>query len=287
MYCNKCGNPIPNGSISCAVCDQPLQTACDRPESSTSSEALSIIQPMPSASARSPRNLFFEQFRIAWRRLAASPLALALVITQTVSVVLFFIELRITFQELLSEVAFLSLLSSANGDPLAFLETAFTVILLLCSTPGVLTAIGLWMLYADAHDLSARPLHTAGLTLIKCVTIGLIAVFCIAMLVVFITVFSAKDELASIGTLMADTILGDLTDRVFNAIILTLLIVSIAAGLLFYCILLLIDTVWGCAKHSVPDMNYATGLAIAEFVIGGLSVIGMLYTQITDRKSVV
>ena len=105
---------------------------------------------------------------------------------------------------------------------------------LLGQLPGILVAIGLWMLYVSASDTSGAPLKTAGLSLIRGVQIFQLVMLGLMVLLLILSFF----------VMMAATGFYDMTS-VIPVVLLFLVLVAVILGLVGFYYARLIATING------------------------------------------
>lgn len=276
MYCNSCGKPNPEGSAFCSSCGKPLAPTPATPP--TPAQPVRPTTPPVSAQASAPKLMDFRShFRSSWREFVVTPLALALIICHSVSVLLGIIELNTTMESLEMMFDAMSLMGSSSGDFGNFLLTLMQIMLV---APGVLIAVGLWMLYMDARDQSNRPLSISGLKLIKGVYGVQMALFCLFVFILFCSSCSAAQELNDSGYLAT---------AAKTAMETAMAVVVIVGGLgiaLFWIVIKFIILVQDCAELCEPNTKYVKGFAVFEFISGGISVLAMLSTGLTLSTAV-
>ncbi len=247
MYCNSCGKPNPDGSAFCSSCGKPLAGATQ--------QAQPAPQPAPTNSPAVNKGMDIREydslFRRTWRQMAAEPFALVLIIVYSINVLVNFIYINDMFSSLQS-LLFMS-------------DIPFDLIKFLLVAPGVLTAIGMWMLYADAQDRSDRPIKTTGLTMVLVVQYIGLAVLCIG----------------GFGTLISScSTINDLpywynTDDLTRGMaIYALILVAVIAVMSFY--IKLIRNIRDAADSCSPNTDCAMGIAVLEFISAGILAIVMI-----------
>lgn len=280
MFCNACGHPNPDGSSFCSSCGKPINSISPAPVRQQNSSPQFAAASSRNGTANTqktedkrPAEIFSELFRRSWRELATSPFALVLIITYSVSVLLSAIELQSLFEDLDGLTELLGVLSFFGSDLFEKLDTSLTLIQLLISTPGILTALALWLLYADARDLSAtRPIKTMPFTLIKGVMIGIIVAF----------YFCIASVLFTSCSIMAELDLNNSSARsAISGMICGLLVAAVVCGIYYRFAWNLVNTVKDSADYCTIDTSYIKGFAVYFYIAGGLSVIGMLSVGIT------
>lgn len=264
MYCNTCGKSNPDGSAFCTSCGKPLSpTFAQQP---TPTRPVRPVEPPVSAQDSGPELMDFRShFRSSWREFAATPLALALIICHSVSVLLGMIELAAMMDSLgmVYDVMRLMGLSGGGAEEKFWLN----LILIMLVAPGVLIAVGLWKLYVDARGESDRLINVNGLKLIKGVHITQMALSCLSV----IFYYSTAQELTGSGYLVEEL----QKEMILFAIVEGLVIAYL------WIVIKFIGLVQDCAELCEPNTKYAKGLAVVEFICGGVAVLGMLSMELT------
>ena len=119
-----------------------------------------------------------------------------------------------------------------NWLPLAYGSSVGAA--LLGQLPGILVAIGLWMLYVSASDTSGAPLKTAGLSLIRGVQIFQLVMLGLMVLLLILSFF----------VMMAATGFYDMTS-VVPVVLFFLVLVAVILGLVGFYYARLIATING------------------------------------------
>lgn len=119
-----------------------------------------------------------------------------------------------------------------NWLPLAYGSSVGAA--LLGQLPGILVAIGLWMLYVSASDTSGAPLKTAGLSLIRGVQIFQLVMLGLMVLLLILSFF----------VMMAATGFYDMTS-VIPVVLLFLVLIAVILGLVGFYYARLIATING------------------------------------------
>lgn len=271
MYCNACGKPNPDGSAFCSSCGKPLDpTSTVQPTPAQSVRP--STQPISKPAGTTVLTDFRSHFRKSWREFATTPLALALIICHSVGVLLNFIDLDTTMESMEVLLDTLNALNSSQTGSGNFVMTLMQILLI---APGVLTALGLWMLYMDARDQSSRPINVTGLKVIMGLQSTTMVLYCLYVFVLFCTSCSAAQELSGNGYLAS---------AARTAINTAMAVVVIVGGLgiaFFWLTIKFIISVRDCAECCEPDTKYVKGFAVLEFISGGLSALIMLSYGIT------
>lgn len=274
MYCNSCGKPNPDGSAFCSSCGKALAPSPTSP---------TLSHPAPTVNNRyttkiDQKNETLSHFRQSWRTLAASPFALVLIICHSVAQLLNIININSLFT---SSNEFTSILSMLNSQAENSMNTALSLLQLLIIAPGVLIAISLWMLYADARDRSDRPINTMGLTIIRGTEIAALIFCCILALLAIFSSCNALDELADVKGQYASDIRSALTTAV-----MTLLAIIAFAIVVYRLTIKLLTTIRESADYCSPNTDYVTSNMVICFIGGGISVISVLSAGITLSTAV-
>lgn len=272
MYCNSCGKPNPDGSAFCSSCGKALSSA---PASPVIPRPTPPIQSSQTAAAVQ-KNQADSHFRRSWRVFATSPFALALIICHSVTLLLNIIDINSIFTSSEEMMSILSVLGSESKNSI---NTLMSFVQILIATPGVLIAIGLWMLYVDARDQSDRPINTKGLSLIRGTLVGVLVAYCVFMLFAVFTSCNALDELDKLDGL--NNYYASEVRSFYTGLLFGLFIVSILVVVLYRLSIKLVNTVRESADFCSPDTSYVTSVMVICFIGGGLSVIGMFSAGIT------
>lgn len=274
MYCNSCGKPNPDGSAFCSSCGKPLVSTPVSPILSRPTPVLHNSHP----TSVDQKNEAHSLFRRSWRTLAASPFALVLIICHSIAQLLNIININSLFT---SSNEFASILSMLGSQADSSINTAMSLLQLLIIAPGVLIAISLWMLYADARDLSDRPINTMGLTIIRGTEIGALIFCCISVLLAIFTSCNALNELADVKGQYASDIRSALSSAVF-----TLLVIIAVAIAVYRFTIKLLSSIREAADFCSPNTDYVISNMVICFIGGGISVISVLSAGITLTTAV-
>lgn len=196
---------------------------------------------------------FTTYFREAWRKFARSPLALLTVLCYSAGVLCNWLEIDTASSEW---YVFLSSLGWGNWRSEIILEvTLANVISIVDMLPGTLAAVGIWMIYAEGWIKKDRPVRLGGLKLVltlevvSMIVLGL--TFCVALF---------------------------MAGRAF-------LLVLVLAGLIMFLSWVKIAvciTVRDTVQNCMPETRYLKALAIIEFVVGSVNVLGILSGKAAD-----
>ena len=253
--CPVCGQPVEEAWKACPHCGSPLgeeesgpryaQTPGADPQGGET--AGPRYTQAPGADARggtAPMGWNAEPPTLRWvRQTIRSPLYLTATIGYCCTIVF---SLASTFRSGMAAVtntAVYSLMGSSYGTsswmgelnnwlPLVYGSSVGAA--LLGQLPGILVAIGLWMLYVSASDTSGAPLKTAGLSLIRGVQIFQLVVLGLMVLLLILSFF----------VMMAATGFYDMTS-VIPVVLLFLVLVAVILGLVGFYYARLIATING------------------------------------------
>lgn len=268
MYCNACGKPNHDDSAFCSSCGKPLTPICASKPTPPPVSQPTPIQPVRQSVLKMTE--FQSEFRRAWRGFVTSPLVLALIICHSVAVLLSFIELNTTIESLgglFDTFGSLGVLNSGKNDSGNFMLSLLQIVVM---APGILIAVGLWMMYIDSLDQSDRPLRVTGLKVILGVEIAALVIYSLYMLVALFA------SCAAASALNESSYLASSAETALDTIIVVLVLVGAAVIALSWVTVKMIISIRDCAEGCNPDTKYLKGFAIYEFVTGGLSVLCML-----------
>lgn len=196
MFCSNCGARIVGHGKFCAQCGA---ASVAEPETEQPNQLGNIILPpeQPKTinwdAGKSQQRISLRQsFRKSWRDVFGSVVFLVFVICFSAVQLLTIIRIEDILTPVYDILEGLSLLSfEGAGDAISMLETIQLFIIL----PGVLMAIGYWMIYADSKATPTEPIKTGGLSLVK----GVLTAFqCLAIffeVVLLVMLASAMSEL--------------------------------------------------------------------------------------------
>ena len=123
------------------------------------------------------------------------------------------------------------------------------------------------MVYADARDLSSRPINTGGLRIIKGTFIVLTVLFGIGLFFMLIGMASLGDTLSDLG------ILGATIDADAGTYVIIALLACIVLGVIIAITVKLVNNIIGMAEYAIPDTTYLGGYAVYCFVLSGINLI--------------
>ena len=185
MSCGSCGSYNPDENAFCTSCGKALSRPAAPQQSDTPPAEPQQSYEQPTGSGTfSQSNSFESNFRRSWREFASAPFALILLIIYTLSVAINTIEIS----DLYKQAEDLLKLAGEKSS----LETVLTYIVAI--VPGILIAIGMWMLYIDSVRKTDMPLNVNGLRLIQVVYTVLLVLYCLELVNAILKFVKALDD---------------------------------------------------------------------------------------------
>lgn len=272
MYCNSCGKPNPDDSVYCSSCGAMMSSISEkRPITESDREQKEKMTPEE----------FKNYFRQAWRAFITKPLTLALLICYSVGTVLWTIAVYDIFSVADSAISILSVLPFLESSTIKDGEILLLFVRLCVIAPWMLSAVGLWLLYADAWKQSDLPMNTTGFEWIRRGYIGTIAVTCCGMLLYLLMYLSVTEKLEGTNS---SFVLGMKTS--FTSMLLLGIVWTVATVLIYRIFIKLLDMIRFSVEKCEPHDDYVRVAMTIEFVCGGLAFVGMIKNEITVERVV-
>ena len=254
MFCNHCGTEIVGSNRFCSNCGAEVQCIA--------------AAPAPRPVTVAPEKSWPEVFREGWRSFVSSPLVLAMIICFSVVQLLNLFSMD-------SVMDTLGILGGSDDSGMGAVINEITSKLetlgFLAVLPGILMAVGMWMIYIDSFDHSKEPIKTAGFTLIQ--TIYILELTALTFMMIFL--------LASLSTLEKELGTGAVTDVVSTvraSVIFVVVIVDVIFGLVISMLAKMRQTAVDC---DVQGAGLAYAIGILTIISGIISVISLLSAGIT------
>lgn len=270
MYCPHCGNAVPDQSSFCGKCGYKL-TDDPAPVGRTAAQFDPAPTPVPAPTPKEPQS-WSEYFLQRWKDFLSSGLVLSLLCCATL------LPLLGTGTNPMSYIY--EMMDSLGvpyyyyADALDEISGMMNSVQLISMVPGVLTVVGLWLMFADARKGGPR-LSTAGMTIIQVLQIiGLVGA-CLAFGVLLITLLAAQSELSRYSYYSdASTSLGMMIGVV--------IIIGVVAIFLYAKILSAIGSVKRTLTTFTPCYDSIMFVGVLSIISGALSAVGVLGTLSDD-----
>ena len=185
MFCPNCGTQVAEGVRFCSKCGSAVNQAPAAPVYQSAPQYVIPVAPQPAR-----ENPMIERVRTAVRKIGGSPLFLVVAICYTLVQLYALLTVGATGGNVISgwipflrEFGFSS--SDINDMISAFNDTGWLV-KLISLTFGILTMSGLWAIFAASHSSAKEP-GTAGLTIIRVVTILKLVCYGIVMTILLVS----------------------------------------------------------------------------------------------------
>ena len=257
MFCNQCGTEIIGSNRFCSNCGAAVQQVTAAPAS------------RPAATV--PEKTWPEVFREGWRGFVASPLVLVMIICFSV----------VQLLNLFTMDSAMDALNILGGAGSSGMEAAMNVITsklknlgVLMLLPGILMAIGMWMVYIDSSNHSMEPIRTGGLTLIQTVFILELASLVFLMIFALATLSTLESQLGISDSSSASSVLSTLR----TTIVVVLILVAVVFGLVITMLAKMRQTAVDCDPQGT-GLVYAMG--ILTIISGVISVISLFSSDLT------
>ena len=300
-FCSKCGSQLGEGIRFCATCGTPVpveeatsQIQEKAPEAAPveATEALqqektapSNEQSAPHAATAQPAPVFAQPMlpsaiRIL-KALGTSPLFLVGVIAFTLNLFMTFINsfsgasnIVATIYRIASALDLEYMLADVLEDLYRFAATGNVLGTLVGMMPGIIIAIGLWMTYGACASKAPKKLGTAGLTMIKVLTIINLVFVCLALvigeLLLFVGLIAALDSFA--GTEGAMVI----------GVIMIFVLLCMVLSIVYYAkVIKSLNAAKNTAITGRPFANASIFVGVLCFISAVCSIIGIIPTTVT------
>lgn len=270
MYCSACGTPNPDGSAFCTSCGKPLAPVQPQPQQPVYQQPV-YQQPVyqqpvyqqpvyqPPVPVEEGRETFASHFRLKWRKFVSSPFALIVTILYTIC---FLMTLFQTFGETGIWNYYLN-----DDSILGFL------LIMLTLTPGLLTTLGMWLLYGGACKRNDDPLNTSGLRIIQVIQIIIMVFYCILVAIVSIGMFT---NMSVSSRLFGSFYYG----RVSVGAAIVVLGVLIFGMVIMAKTIAMIAHMRDCALDEIPSSDHVMFVAVMQFISGGLMIVLVLISGV-------
>ena len=257
MYCSNCGAQIVGSGRFCSGCGKTVY---------------GTVPPVDAYSVPEPREKSWsEEFREGWRKFVTSPLVLSMIICFSVVQLLNIFEMDSVADKLsILTVSGLYGMEEVLAEAFSAIEALGYFMLV----PGILTVIGMWMIYADGTNNPRQPIKTAGLTIIQ--TIYVLNIVGMTLLLLFIlgSISSAEQKVGSY-----------LNDTVEAILVTTKMTLFFAVGIfdiLMGVVVCMLSKMRATASDCEPQgAGWAMGIGVLSIISGVLSAISLLSTGIT------
>lgn len=258
MFCPKCGNQLEQGNSFCSKCGaaqgQPMQS---QPMQSQPMQS----QPMYNSPAVSP-------VIAAVKGIASSPLFLTAVIIYTLSLLLSFANSLAPMRNVYQIMQLLNLDYYMDYyidyGVIAGITTTFSIIGMI---PSILMALGLWLTFAASKNNTFPGFKTAGLTIIKVLTI------------ISLVWVSVAAGLLTIVLIVAATVAIVEGEAAAMAIVLGVILVAVGVTLSIVYYAKIVQTI-NAVKNSVmtgmPNERASRFVAVCCFIMAAGSAISII-----------
>lgn len=263
MFCSNCGSQVVGNGKFCTVCGKAIVN--------NSAPVPAVPQsyvPTPHRVAQENKERKWEDmFREGWRTFFGSPTVLITAIFYTAVQLVSLISMNSTMNSM--DSMFESL--GVNSSQVSEITSSMGIVSFLALVPGILTVIGMWLVYADSKSHYSAPINTTGLSLIKGIQIFSVAALVVAMIIMLTTLGSVEDKLSS----------HQVSSAVSTA--KTIIIVVMLACFAFYgFIIYAINGMKQTADYCTPvRAGTAMGLGVVSIIFGALSLLGLLSAGFT------
>lgn len=228
MNCKVCGKENPDTVDLCISCGSTLPRSSGK-----------------ATYAKAQKLKYQCYFREAWRRFVRSPLAIIFILCFSAGMLCGWFE---KYAEILRAEMALGSMSIWSLSWLPYRKVILAAFHIIGMLPSTLTAVGLWMIFADTWKKPDHPIHPGGLKLILIVHV-------VSMVI--------------LGILFC--IMLAISGRTFLAVL-------VVAGLtmaLYWLIVAMIITARNSSQYCVPNTNYAKALAVIQFISAGLDILNI------------
>ena len=265
MFCGKCGKQNPENAVFCANCGASMNTQQAQPVKEQSSEQNYQQSYQP------PQKVYSTNPVInAIKKIASSGVSLAAIICITVCVAMSILSIFSMAGTL--DLA-LETLESFGIDyrqmemfdtVMDIIESTTVVSGIISLTPIILVVIGFWLIFAAARDTQNQGMKTAGLTIIKVITIIQLVFFCIGMGLALILIL-----IGALASLVESPAIG--------AIILVLLLLVIGIFVVYLLVYAKALSTINSIKASLLSGNniakVSMYLIVMLYIMGGTSIL--------------
>ena len=258
MYCEMCGSAINESAKHCYNCGAPITVRTGSVLTAKEEEV--------------PKRSWGERFRDEWRDFARSPLVLAMIICFSAVQLINLMSAESTMNAIYAALDILGSDASVLYGPLSStLETLQFVIVL----PGILMAVGLWLVYIDGYNSSlGTPIKTGGLSIIQGIQIANIG----AMVFFVVAVFSALDTIRiELGSRLPDEL-----EQTFGTVKMVAFIVAAIGSVIYGVYLNAVSKIKKTVVDCEPDgQDVVYGAGVLSIIGGIISVISLFVSGIT------
>lgn len=272
MYCQKCGTQNRDGSTFCVGCGSPLYATS--PVNDPWNPPAPVISPAGTGAD------FGQKVHATLKTLATSPLLIIAAICYTLTVVLNLVVANTAFDlsayyDLLHEmgVSYSDIQSLMSGS-----ESGFTIGTVIGMIPSILIATGMWITIASGAGREAKPITTAGLTIIQVIQIistvfGCLISALLLFAVIVLGVFAAEMPEAAM----------------FVMVILGIVIVLVAGFMIFYNVMVIstIGKIKNTIRTGVPNHKVSMFVAVMCIIAGSFSALGIFGVFATPGSVIV
>ncbi|MBQ9762159.1 MAG: zinc ribbon domain-containing protein [Oscillospiraceae bacterium] len=263
MFCSNCGERIAGHGRFCASCGASVtgEIAKEPPM------AASILNPVPE---RLPETQSWgERFRTGWRAMTKSPLYLVFVVCFTLVQLMNLVAMDSALDSTFAVADFLDGEGARIFNEVGAALDAMQFIIVL---PGVLMAVGFWLIYIDSFSSPLEPIKTAGLYVI----LGVYIVNLCGVILMWLMLNSGVSDLRNqLGTYIPDEL-----ESVFSTVKGTIFIVCLIAAAYNVLVIVAVSKM----RQSADDCEcVGASLAMAVGILSILSaiasVLGMLMSE--------
>lgn len=264
MFCCNCGVQIADNSRFCCNCAKSVvPPAVVRPEPVRPAP----VRPEPVQNEKS----WPEAFREGWRTFVSSPLVL-------VMIACFSLVQLINVVEMDSVMDSLGLLyystdlgmESALSELTAALETVGYLLLL----PGILTAVGMWLIYVEGKAPATKYIKTTGFIIIQ-------AVYVLNIIAMTVLMFIAMGSISDVEQRLGDYLSTDMKTTLGTAKVVVFVMVALIDVLYGFVIYLLVNMRRTAETCEPQGTGCAMGIGVLSIISGALSGISLLSSGLT------
>lgn len=281
MYCSKCGKQSPEGTRFCQYCGQPMEGA--QPPRGT--PAAGYQQPYARPVQQGPAHSTGSPALDAIKRLGTSPAFLVAIIAYSLYIVFYIASavsggggLSALIRNLMSNPLYSS---SADYAEFESIMGAYTmmgnisiVFSIVTAIPAILLCVGMWLMFFTSNDKSGAPMRTAGLSIIKVITIIQLVLICLSTFVIELIVILFTVSLGSQSSYLGKS--GSYVVGILVAVILLIAVCFICSILYQAKILKVLKTLKNNILTASSSDDISMYVIVFTFICGGCAVITSL-----------
>ncbi len=269
MFCQKCGFQNPGNSRFCQKCGAPLPAQpANGPTGPSQQQAGQQMGGQSAArTVLSPSPVLNEL-----KKMGCAPLFLAAIIVYSAALLFQMLNAVWGSNALMSMIfsnADLNwLLRYSIGVIYSVLARVLRITALISLIPPILITVGLWLTYVYARDRKYGGMKTIGLTIIKVIVIINMACYALFLLLI---VFGLVVVMANVSSSATPYLLGVLIGCV----------IGMGVYIFYYMMCFMtINSIKRTIATGMPDSKSGGSaiVAIMNFVLGGLTIIGSIFT---------